>query len=208
MSLKEFVLKINSDKQLLDGAEKALRTAQSNIVNLEPGNCDDPADLFGFTRDEIELGLKKGEAYGLLSALTELTLNISAGLGVPSELYENNIAASKIVDEALAKARESSPNLVASLGIQFDAETGLGKVFVTHPVVPQLSPETFNPSEAKIKRRLDRRGFLGGIENIESGQIHKRIIEAGLTHSEVKTEDSNTLLGMKERKVWVEFARK
>lgn len=207
MSRKEIVLKIESDKQLLNGVEKALRTAQSNIVNLEPGNGDDPADLFGFTRDETGLGLKRGEAYGLFSALSELTLNISAGLGVPPELYDENDAASKIVDEALAQARQSNPNLTASFGIEFDSETGRGALFAAHPVVPQFSPETFNLQLAKTKRRNDPRGYIGGIENIESGVIHKRMAEAGLTHSEVKTEDRNTLLGMKERKIWIEFSR-
>lgn len=209
MSVKEIVVNIENDKQLLTSAEKALRTSRKNIVNLETGNAQDPADLFSLTRDDKEtLGLSRIEAYGLFSALTELTLNISAGLGVPSELYEDNIAASKIVDEALAQARKSSPNLIASLGIQFDAETGLGKVFVTHPVVPQFSPEVFNPSEAKIRRKQDKRGPIGGIENIESGVIHKRIIEANLIHSEVKTEDRETLKGLKERVVWIEFERK
>ena len=88
MSLKEVTVKIRSGKELLSGAEKALRTAGNNLVDLEAENIGDSADLFSFTRDETDLGLKRGEAYGLFSALVDAikysnepptSINASAG---------------------------------------------------------------------------------------------------------------------------------
>jgi hypothetical protein len=207
MSLEQIVVKVNNEKDLKNGAERTLRTASANLVGPNSKDLDDSADLFSFTRNENSLGLKRKEAYGLFSALTEISLNIAPGLGVPSDKYDDKEAA-KIVDRALAMAKESSPDLTASFGIEFDPEKGLGRIFASHPIVPQFSPINFNLQEARIKRRTDQRGPLGGIENIESGVIHERITDAGLTHSEVKTEDINTLHGLRERKIWVEFSRK
>ena len=90
-----------------------------------------------------------------------------------------------------AELRHQSPSVQLMISV---TPEGIGKVEVTHPIIPGLTP-IFDKEVAISRRRSEGeqeivlRGVQGGIFSIEQGTIHRRIEAAGLTHGEVMIQD-------------------
>ena len=180
MSLLEIIKHAKTPQELNEGASRALQTANYNI----PGSSflqEEPADLSEFTNHkQPDNGLRTKEAYGLFSALNELTLNIYWGLGAKPKIVRTD-SFNRTLNAAFSRAQESHPQPYVEFGIKLDTETGRGEVFTTHPVVPGFSPEAFDINASVVRRKKgERMGGLGGIENIEERTIHRMLTDGGL----------------------------
>lgn len=208
MSLVEIIRQARNAAELKDGWSRAKYTSSLNQRGLEL-----PADLRRFTDNNESYGLKRPEVHALFLALGELTGNIEAGLGVKAEvgITIGESETDRRIDAAFSQAGRTHEQPEATFGIIFNTKTGGGEVYTTHPVVSGFSPESFDITQAKKGRREERRGInigIGGLENIESGYIHDRLADAGISHTEIKTIDTEVVPGEKVRKVWFKFQRK
>jgi hypothetical protein len=193
-------------KSLYSQIQKARLTAQENIKRTTF-----PADLYRFTGDEDSAGLTEIEAYALFSVATELASNVARGLGITHDI-EERLQADKVIDEAFKQAKaQKHPQPYALIGLKFDQNSGDGSVYASHPIVPGFSPNLPKidaPRTGYSRKTEPGQNPTGGIENIESGEIHKRLLNAGLEHSNVTIIDENLGGGFSKRILRVNFQRK
>lgn len=198
MTRKELVFQAGSDAEI-----RALAARIHDLrVKFDTASVITPAAPAVISKPE--LGLTVTEAAAILPCLRELTINAAHGLTGRRQPDADSI------DRALASA-----GVKVTAAIEFDGQTGRGRISVTHPLIPGLSPE-FDLAPARQARAaasdVNPDGLaLGGIARIETGSLDWELTNAGLTHSVVQSADEsvapdNSGLG-KRRKVWLDFQR-
>ncbi len=180
MTRKEICYKAESSSQLDQIFAEIIKFIGMNIPY---DGCERHPGVF--PKDTNGLDLNIPQAYALFSALSELLSNVDRGL-VPKGSPQESI--NGIVDQALAEAKARGQDYCVVGRIAYDEETNRGSVLTAHPVVPNFSPLEFDINRAKIERREQRRG-MGGLENIDNGEISERFEKAGLTKERVRKKD-------------------
>ncbi len=161
-------------------------------------------------------GLTTAEASPIKISLYSLVRNLHHGFGIPKDIVIDLAKEEqyrKLMNEAFEEARVHCPgDFWTRCGIVFSKNFQGGTIFVSHPIIPGVTPNWNIQSSLERRKEQNPERAAGGLERIDRGYIHSEFQAARLDHTLVLTEDYFIDLGKpklgRRRRLWVNFQKR